>query len=239
LLAAALGMSAAQLLSSPEKQLAEEQVEVFARYVARRGGREPVSRILGKRDFYGRTFAVSPATLDPRPDSETLVEVALGLVDRAGLRAAPLRILDVGTGSGCLLATLLASCPARRGSALTSAKMPCRPHRQRTGSRRRAARSMDHRRRLENIDGPLTCWSAILPTFAHPKLRCSSRRFAISNPEARWTAAAMGWPSTAAWRHACRSWSRAGGQFSRSATIKLKLWQICWHPQPETGIRHA
>ena len=74
-----------------------------------------MSRILGEREFYGRTFKLSPATLDPRPDSETLIEVALGFVDQAGLRTAPLRILDVGTGSGCLLTTLLCELPNATG----------------------------------------------------------------------------------------------------------------------------
>jgi release factor glutamine methyltransferase len=115
LLAAALGVSAAQLLASSEMQLGPEPALTFERYVACRAGREPVSRILGERDFYGRTFTVSPATLDPRPDSETLIEVALGFVDRADLRTAPLRILDIGTGSGCLLLTLLCELPAATG----------------------------------------------------------------------------------------------------------------------------
>ena len=73
--------------------------------------REPVSRILGEREFYGRSFAISPATLDPRPDSETLIEAALERAGREGWLAAPLRILDVGTGSGCLLLTLLCELP--------------------------------------------------------------------------------------------------------------------------------
>ena len=77
----------------------------MGRCVARRVAREPVSRILGKRDFYGRSFAISPATLDPRPDSETLIAAVLELAAAEGWLARPLRLLDVGTGSGCLLLT--------------------------------------------------------------------------------------------------------------------------------------
>src|SRR5262245_29811896 len=75
LLAAVLGMSGAQLLAAPEAQLTAQQTEGFARFLARRAGRQPVSRIVGEREFYGRAFKLSPATLDPRPDSETLVKV--------------------------------------------------------------------------------------------------------------------------------------------------------------------
>jgi release factor glutamine methyltransferase len=115
LLCAALGVSAAPLLASPETPIGTAPAQTFARYVARRASREPVSRILGGRDFYGRTFTVSPATLDPRPDSETLIEVALGRINQAAQRTAPLRILDIGTGSGCLLVTLLCELPNATG----------------------------------------------------------------------------------------------------------------------------
>jgi release factor glutamine methyltransferase len=115
LLAAALGLSAAQVLARPERPLRPQDVQSVGRLIARRVAREPVSRILGEREFYGRTFAISPATLDPRPDSETLIDQTLKLVALEGWRSRALRILDVGTGSGCLLLTLLAELPGAFG----------------------------------------------------------------------------------------------------------------------------
>jgi release factor glutamine methyltransferase len=115
LLQAAAGMTAAQLISAPDAALAPAARRSFAEMLRRRFSREPVSRILGNREFYGRKFAITPAVLDPRPDSETLIEAALELIDEKGWRKRPLRILDVGTGSGCLLVTLLAECPRASG----------------------------------------------------------------------------------------------------------------------------
>lgn len=84
----------------------------------RRLAREPVSRILGYREFWGRRFAISPAVLDPRPDTETLIETALEILREEGRSNAPLRILDLGTGSGCILITLLAELPNAWGLGL-------------------------------------------------------------------------------------------------------------------------
>jgi release factor glutamine methyltransferase len=80
-------------------------------WVARRARREPVAYITGRREFYGRTFLVSPAVLIPRPDTETLVEAALACLDRM---AAGALVADVGTGSGCLAVTLAAERPSIR-----------------------------------------------------------------------------------------------------------------------------
>jgi release factor glutamine methyltransferase len=91
--------------------LAPDAAARFGAYVERRLEGEPVSRIVGVREFYGRPFRIDASTLDPRPDTETLVEAALGLVDRE----APLNILDLGTGSGCILITLLAELPRASG----------------------------------------------------------------------------------------------------------------------------
>ena len=115
LLSAAVGCSAAQVLARPERPLSTAEVESFGRFITRRAAREPVSRILGEREFYGRSFAISAATLDPRADSETLIDAALTLVALEGWQRRPLRILDVGTGSGCLLLTLLLELPTAVG----------------------------------------------------------------------------------------------------------------------------
>jgi release factor glutamine methyltransferase len=116
LVAAALDIPAARVLGEPERVLTPAELATLTRHVARRARREPVSRILGQRDFYGRTFTISPATLDPRPESETLIEAAIGLVREEGWAQRELRILDVGTGSGCLLLTLLAELEGARGT---------------------------------------------------------------------------------------------------------------------------
>lgn len=78
----------------------------------RRVRREPMAYILGEREFWGLPFKVSPAVLVPRPDSETLIETVLDLLPE---RERPLRILDLGVGSGCLLLTLLREYPKATG----------------------------------------------------------------------------------------------------------------------------
>src|SRR5206468_1548796 len=70
-----------------------------------------VSRIRGFREFYSLEFLIGPATLDPRPDTETLVSAAL----RLRVPGKPVRILDLGTGSGCILLSLLSAWPEARG----------------------------------------------------------------------------------------------------------------------------
>ncbi len=104
ILAAAHGTDAAGVL-----RMAAADEALYEPLVARRAAREPLAYILGRREFWGLEFAVSPATLIPRPDSETLVEAALA----AGI--APRRILDLGTGTGCLLLALLHEFPEAFG----------------------------------------------------------------------------------------------------------------------------
>lgn len=108
LLASVDGMSASAVLLDPGRALAADVEAEFGRLVERRTRREPVSRILGRREFWSLDFAISLATLDPRPDSETLVEAALAQFPPEPRR----RVLDLGTGTGCLLLAVLSERPA-------------------------------------------------------------------------------------------------------------------------------
>ncbi|RIA55485.1 peptide chain release factor N(5)-glutamine methyltransferase [Dichotomicrobium thermohalophilum] len=112
LLMAACGVSHAELIRHPERVLTEDERTCLVACAARRLGGEPVSRILGSRAFWGLEFRVVPETLDPRPDTETLVEAVLAALPE---RDAPLRLLDLGTGTGCILIALLSECPGATG----------------------------------------------------------------------------------------------------------------------------
>lgn len=112
LLAEAAGLSPDRVRLQPETTLAPDVAARFEALVQRRLAREPVSQILGRREFWGLDFHVSRDVLDPRPDSETLVAGVLAMVAD---RNAPLRMVDFGTGSGCLLLSLLHELPNATG----------------------------------------------------------------------------------------------------------------------------
>lgn len=117
LVAAVLGIDTLRLVVDATRPLELDECAAVDAALARRAAREPLSRILSERDFYGRTFEVTPDTLDPRADTETLITAALELAVEEGWRDRPIRILDVGTGTGCLLLTLLAELPLATGLA--------------------------------------------------------------------------------------------------------------------------
>jgi len=112
LLEAASGCPRASLMAGSLERLTPEQEARLEAMVRRRAGREPIAYILGEKEFWSLAFAVGPAVLIPRPESESVVEAALARVDD---RSAPLRLLDLGTGSGCLLLALLSELPQATG----------------------------------------------------------------------------------------------------------------------------
>ena len=111
LLGHVLRRSAGWLIAHDDHALDEDGLLAFASLVARRTAGEPIAYLLKIREFYGRDFAVSPAVLIPRPETELLVDVVRNEVMRSGAGGGTTRILDLGTGSGCIAITLALECP--------------------------------------------------------------------------------------------------------------------------------
>ena len=107
LLAAVICKPKEFLITHPEYTLSDAQASIFASYLERAQAGEPIPYIVGTQEFWGRPFHVTPATLIPRPDTETLIEEALAFLKDL---EAP-RVLDLGTGSGCIAVTLALECP--------------------------------------------------------------------------------------------------------------------------------
>jgi release factor glutamine methyltransferase len=96
------------LISHAEEKLDPDALQEFHQAVERRAAGEPIQYIMGRQDFYGRVFRVTPDVLIPRPETELLVEAALGLMNEG-------RFCDVGTGSGCIAVTLVCERSNSRG----------------------------------------------------------------------------------------------------------------------------
>lgn len=108
LLAHALSVDRGLLAARSDDNVSTKQADVFRAAIEQRFKRQPVSQIIGMREFWGRDFRITPDVLDPRPDTETLIEEVL--------KAGPVsKLLDLGTGSGCILLTLLAEWPQAQG----------------------------------------------------------------------------------------------------------------------------
>lgn len=115
LLSHAISFSKEQIIFNPDFLLSEEQVEKFFGLIDRRCKREPVSQIIQKREFYGHDFFVNSNVLDPRPDSEILIEMVLKFYAQ---KEANMEILELGCGSGCLITTLLKAFPNALATAI-------------------------------------------------------------------------------------------------------------------------
>jgi release factor glutamine methyltransferase len=109
-----LGLDHAGLATAATQQLSELTVSEIERFGARRVSGEPVARIVGEKEFWSMPLTVTPAVLVPRPETETVVELALGLLDDSA-RTRTLRIADLGTGSGTILLALLSELPNAQG----------------------------------------------------------------------------------------------------------------------------
>ena len=116
LLRAVLGRSRAALVAHPEAPLAPQQWQRLAGLLERRAAGEPVAYLTGSKEFMGLTFAVGPAVLIPRPDTECLVERALAVLPTDGRRV----VADVGTGSGAIAVSLAVQRPVLQVYALDS-----------------------------------------------------------------------------------------------------------------------
>jgi release factor glutamine methyltransferase len=101
----------AGLVAAAGRPLTRDEAAALTALARRRLAREPVARIVGMKEFWGLPIRLGPATLVPRPETETVVEAALAALDATGERTRPLRIADLGTGSGALMLALLSEFP--------------------------------------------------------------------------------------------------------------------------------
>lgn len=114
LLGHVLGVDRAWLIAHERDSLQAESIARYEELLGRRLAGEPIAYILGEKEFYGRAFSVTPDVLIPRPETELLVELAL---NRCRAMASP-KILDLGTGSGCIAIALALECPAAQVTAV-------------------------------------------------------------------------------------------------------------------------
>lgn len=113
------GLTFVDIISNPDAEIDVAASHKIQDALGRRATGEPVSRILGYREFYGRRFYLSDATLDPRPDTETLIDAV-----KSYTWDSP-RILDLGTGTGCILLTLLHELPGSTGTGIDLSAEAC------------------------------------------------------------------------------------------------------------------
>ncbi len=110
-----LGLDLTGMIAAATRRLSDDEAARLENHALRRLAGEPVARIIGIKEFWGLPLRLSPATLVPRPDTETVVEAALEIMRRASKSAGSLRFADFGTGSGAILLALLSESPAAFG----------------------------------------------------------------------------------------------------------------------------
>ncbi len=115
LIGGVLGLTATDVFVRGDREIGGPELEKIAEAIGRRLKREPVHRILGEREFHGMVLKLSPETLEPRPDTEILVDAILPYVRQFVASRGEVRILDLGTGTGAILLALLKECPQATG----------------------------------------------------------------------------------------------------------------------------
>jgi release factor glutamine methyltransferase len=115
LVGAALGLDLTGMIAAASRLVTRDQSAIIEDFARRRLAGEPVARIVGHKEFWGLPLQLSPATLVPRPDTETVVELVLEMLRAAPASGRPLRIADIGTGSGAILLALLSELPDSHG----------------------------------------------------------------------------------------------------------------------------
>ncbi len=154
------GLGHSQIIADPDQTISDNNDSEYQMLLARRRAFEPVSRIIGRREFWSLEFEITPAVLDPRPDSETLVSAVLDDLDD---RTVPLQLLDLGTGSGCLTLALLHELPGATAIAVDSSRAALTV----AG---RNAKNMGHEARVDFICGD---WTEGLPEAAFDIIVCN------------------------------------------------------------------
>lgn len=174
LLAFALGVSPDSIFAL--EGVSPEGMEEFGRVVERRRAREPLAYITGVREFWSLPFEVGPGVLIPRPETELLVEAALR---EFGAGDGQLRVLDIGTGSGCLLVAFLAERSRARGTAVDSSDVALAYARRNVIAHGLAARA-----RLVQASWDSPGERAFDVVFCNPPY-LSEAEFALASPEIR------------------------------------------------------
>ncbi len=180
----ALRLDHAALAAQADRGLTTAEASDIAALAARRLAREPVARIVGTKEFWSLPIGLNADTLVPRPETETVVEAALAALDRGGDRARPLRIADLGTGSGAILLALLTELPAAVGVGTDiderRARLRARQCRGARSCRAGSVRRLRLRHRARGA-GSIS-WSPIRPTLRATTSRRLHPRCAIFDP---------------------------------------------------------
>ena len=168
------GLTPAQLLLQAEAAIGPDALHWFKAFLKRTCAHEPLSRITGTKEFHGRTFKLNEATLDPRPDSETLIEAVIEIAkeqDAKGWEKKAFRFIDIGTGTGCLAITLLAIFPNARALATDIEDKALEAARQNASDQGVLDRlQLSNKKSLEEIEGPFDLLISNPPYIPTPEI---------------------------------------------------------------------